>query len=241
MKKVALIVLLSSILFKCIGQQKLFLREEEKKNIFSFSYNKIWGRAETPYGVLGFPVRLKDTGNTHNNGFTFHYNRILFKGFTLRAGIGYFEQYFNLNRFFDYDSPFSNYPFYTGRYVYKGISLSGGFGYRQKVSNKLITGASLNYTRLLSKKQEYYFSNWLDGPPDKHNKHIDIGYYFDARLSLDYFITKRFSLGVEGLFPMGVTWKHDYIFWKSRPNTEFTKIANQLNSIGMYLKMSFSL
>ncbi|MBS1949602.1 MAG: hypothetical protein JST37_01225 [Bacteroidetes bacterium] len=173
--------------------------------------------------------------------YSFHPSLILQnKNLTMDVGLGYFNQRFNIQRPFNYNS-FIYIIYYTKHYTYNNVDLSLGLTYKTSFDNKYFIRANISYHSLHTFRQVYtptYTSpnRGFDGYSQINHKSIDFGTKINCTVELDRITNEKFSIGIGLLAPLYIRWRNDAIF-DDNPNTFY----NPLFSLGFNLSVTYCL
>jgi len=135
------------------------------------------------------------------------------KHILLNIGAGYFQEQFDIQRPFDYNSPIYL-IFYTERYSYHCWQLSGGITYNYQINKNYFLSGNLSYSWLRSFRQ-YYTPTYNAGFGDftqTNNYQIDFGNMLNFSVGISKNLGKRISLGLSVLVPVYIRWRNDKIF-----------------------------
>jgi len=131
----------------------------------------------------------------------------------LNIGVGYFNQRFDLERPFDYDSSVKP-IFYTDYYSYYCLQGLVGISYNYSFSADYLLVCNLSYNWLNSFRQEYTptYSVGTDHFTQINNNQMDFGNTLMLAIGLNRNLGNRFSLGLNVLVPVYIRWRNDKIF-----------------------------
>lgn len=147
--------------------------------------------------------------------FTYSFNPsflIKNKDILFDIGIGFFNQRFNVERPFDYDSPFEP-IFYTDYYKYSGWQWSVGGRYNYTINQNYFLSAVLTYTSQHSIRQEYHpTKNGVSNDSQTENSKIHLSNSLTAALGINRKVGKKVSAGMHLIAPILIRWRNDKIF-----------------------------
>ncbi|MCK9403066.1 MAG: hypothetical protein M0Q26_06680 [Chitinophagaceae bacterium] len=227
MKKQLLIMFLISLTILSYSQGK-----NEKKSAIGISIPLIWNNSEATYYQLG--SSRYPSGKAISYGININHFRTIYKNIFGIIGIGYFKQVFAIPRPFEFDDP-TNLPFYTKSYKYDNIQLLAGFGYSKNLKNNFSIKGSLTYNQFYSYKQKYtpeYLSNSSFQSSQVNHKSMSIGRMINFNIGMEKNITKKISIGLDGLLPISNHWNNDDIFVKYYYPENSQQIGRNKFSIG---------
>jgi hypothetical protein len=146
-------------------------------------------------------------------GLNLHYSRKIYKGLSLRSGIGYFRQKFGVQRPFNYDD-FTNLLFYTKHYHYDNIHWLLGLGYEYRLSSKYALTGDLTYNGLYAYRGTFT-PDFQGRKPQVVKNDFSFGRMVNIGLGLNRTLCRRFSVGAGILLPVYTQWRKDNIFWEN--------------------------
>lgn len=234
----------SSTRFIIVAKQFLFIclliliikgysqTEKDKIKTIGISIPIIWNNSEAIYYQLGSPKY--PSGKAISYGININHSRTIYKNIFGIVGIGYFKQVFGISRPFEFDDP-TNLFFYTKSYKYDNIQLLGGLGYQQKLSKNWSVKGVVTYNMFFSFRQKYtpsYLSNSSFQSSQVSHKSMPIGRMINFNIGIERRITKKISVGLDGLLPMSNLWNNDDIFIKYYYSENSRQIARNKFSIG---------
>ncbi|MBS1559812.1 MAG: hypothetical protein JST69_13915 [Bacteroidetes bacterium] len=158
--------------------------------------------------------------------------------FMLNAGLGYYNQRFDIHRPFNYDS-YIYIIYYTDHYVYHNADISLSLTYKKSLNKNYSVNVQGTYHWLHSFKQDYtptYSSpnRGFDGFTQTNYKSIDFGVMFNGSIELQRIISNKFCVGIGVVAPIIIRWRNDAIF-NDNPNSFYKPQF----SLGFNLSVSY--
>ena len=220
----------------CFSQNK-----PGSKNILGVSVPLMLNNSNGVYYSLG--NRKEPIGNAVSYGINFNYTRTIYKGWFASVGLGYFKQSFSINRpFYFSGDTLTNLLYSTKRYNYHCLTVNAGFGYRYTLNSRLKLNGMASFNLFNSFKQKYTpmgYSGFEHKKIQINNKSLQIGYMLNITPGLEYFVSKRVSIGADIILPVITKWKKDEVFIKSSFGNDSQKIAKNRFSIGTVLSCKY--
>ena len=160
------------------------------------------------------------------------------KRFLLNVGVGYFQQRFDINRPFDYNS-LVQIIYYTDYYVYHCLNLSAGLTYNLPIGEKYLLTGNLFYNQQNSFRQDYTPTysrpnRGFEGFTQTNTNQIDFGKMLNLSFGINSNIGNKFSVGLNVLIPIYTRWRNDKIF-KDDPST----FSSPKFSIGSSISLTY--
>jgi hypothetical protein len=210
----------------CMGQFAFAQDNKEKIQSIGLSLPVIWNHSENPSNPT-------TAGNAISYGINAHYTRSIYKSFYIKAGLGFFEQSFNIKRYFDDPIQVMH---YTKSYNYYNLHLFGGLGYRITLTPGTWLQASGSYHILQSFAQKYT----LDHVTKSNNKSLFAGNMANINLGIEKQLHPKITLGIDIVLPVFTNWGEDNRFSFDNQQPGFSrKIANHLFSLGCSITCNY--
>jgi len=220
----------------CFSQNK-----DAKKNTIGVSVPMNWNNSNGVYYSLG--NRQEPKGKAVSYGIGINYSSLLYKNWFATLGVGYFKQTFNIIRPFYFDGDtVTNLLYSTKKYNYHSLTLIAGLGYSHTLNNKLKLNGLCSFSLFNSFKQNYTptgYSGYEHEQIQTNNKSLQIGYMVNISAGLEYFLSKKISIGADVVLPILTKWNNDEIFIKSQFGEDSQKIAENRFSIGSTLSCKY--
>ena len=210
------------LLFVCCLTCRLFCQ-----NSFTLSTPIIFSTASVPNNYsppTAYNRQDKFNGSALGLGMNLTYSfnpNFLLKNKKLffDIGLGYFKQYFSINRPFDYPSPLFI-IFYTKDYSYDCISGLAGVSYHYQLPKNLLIKVKATFNILNSFRQTYISTYPNSDAYVSHNQ-MKYGDFWSASIGLRKKITSKFVIALDVTIPVNTRWRNDKIFGDN-PNTFFS-------------------
>ena len=229
------------LLLICLGLCGFSQKKTIIKNALGVSTPLIWNYSNGIYYSLG--NRQKPSGKDFSYGININYTRTIYKNWFATAGIGYFNQSFNISRPFNFDGDtITNLLYSTKNYNYDCITLHAGLGYGYSINDKFIINGIASFNSLKSFKQKYSptgLSGYQHKTTQTNKKNMQIGNMVNLSAGTEYILTKKISIGADIVFPIITKWKDDEIFIKYYYNNDSRQIAENKFTIGTAISFKY--
>lgn len=232
MKSLSIILFIISLNLVCFSQASTI-------NEFGLSTSLIWNKTTIFNSYSG--ARAKDiTGTALSNGINLNYSRSIYKNFHAKVGIGYFKQKFGIIRGFDFKETVitTGLGYSTKYYQYKNLQYTLGIGYNKLLTKNYVIKLCATYNYLNTFQQE--FRHTLSGAlgntnPQIRKENYYFGSYFNLEGGVSKKVYKKFSVGLDILFPVYIKWRKDEIF-----REDFNEFYGSDFSIGTSINLIYS-
>jgi hypothetical protein len=211
-------------------------KKNRKVNAIGISIPIIWNNSEATFYRLGRPYY--PSGKAKSSGLKISYCKSLYKRIYAKIGAGYFNQYFNIIRPFNYDSPFQL-LFSTESYSYNCLQLFTGLGYQKKLGLKNLIKCELGYNYFSSFKQKYFNTPTAISSNQINHKSIPLGRMITLNIGIEKKIFRHFYLGADFILPVSTRWKKDEIFINSYYSNDEEQIARNKFSAGIAFSCNY--
>ena len=225
------------LLFVCCLTCRLFCQ-----NSFTLSTPIIFSTASVPNNYsppTAYNRQDKFNGSALGLGMNLTYSfnpNFLLKNKKLffDIGLGYFKQYFSVNRPFDYPSPLFI-IFYTKDYSYDCISGLAGVSYHYQLPKDLSIKVTAMFNILNSFRQSYVPTYPNSDAYVSHNQ-FKYGDFWLGSIGLRKKVISKFVIALDVIIPVNTRWRNDKIF-NDNPSTFYGAQHN----VGLSISMSYDL
>lgn len=235
--KITILIFLFVLSFNSCFSQLI----EERKNTIGVSLPLIVNNSKGVFYSLG--NRREPTGKAISYGLNITYTRKIYKNWFTSIGAGYFKQSFNITRPFNFGGDtLTNLLYSTKTYSYHCLTLFAGLGYGNWVSDNLKLNGIASIMWFSSFKQNYTptgYSGFEHEKKQTNKMNMQIGYMLYVSPGVEYFVSKRVSIGADIAVPVITKWNNDKIFIESPWGNDSQKIAENRFSIGTTLSCKY--
>jgi len=142
------------------------------------------------------------------------------KHLKVNFGLGYFNQRFNVQRFFNHSSMIHGYILYaTSHYSYNCWQGVIGLSYRLNIGRRFYLIGNVTYNKLQSFRQTYAPTRSVSNiQTDIHHNQINFGSMLLPGIGLNRQLSERVSVGINLFVPLQMKWRNDTTF-KDDPST----------------------
>ena len=212
------------------------IKKNDKVNAIGISVPVIWNNSEATFYRLGRPYY--PSGKAKSFGLNVFYNKSFYKSFYAKIGAGYFNQYFNIIRPFNYDSPFQL-LFSTESYSYNCLQLFTGLGYQKTLGLKNLIKCELGYNYFSSFKQKYFNTPTAISSNQINYKSIPLGRMITLNIGIERKIFRHIYFGADFILPVFTRWTRDEMFIYIGYSGDEEQIARSKSSAGVAFSFNY--